>query len=82
MCVTNVVVMVKFFILLLCVCVCVSVCVCLCVCVCVCDVVTQNGFFCAICRRMLKDRKALLQHINVDTHIGQIEVCILIRYDT
>ena len=81
MCVTNVVVMVKFFILLLCVCARARVCVC--VCVCVCDVVTQNGFFCEICRtRMLKDRKAVLQHINVDTHIGQIEVCILIRYDT
>ena len=62
------------------VCVCVTVCVC--VCVCVCDVVTQKGFFCESCRRMLKDRKAVLQHTNVDTHIGQIEVCILIRYDT
>ena len=42
---------------------------------CVCDVVTQSGFHCEICHRMLKDRKAVLQHINVDTHIGQIEVC-------
>ena len=48
----------------------------------ICDVVTQNGFFCGICHRMLKDRKAVLQHINVDTHIGWIEVCILIRYNS
>ena len=46
------------------------------VCVCVCDVVTQNGFHCEICCRMLKDMEAVLQHINVDTHIGRIEVSI------
>ena len=54
----------EFFILLLCVCVCVML--------------SLRTIFCEICHRMLKDRKAVLQRINVDTNIGQIEVCILI----